>query len=485
MDMTVLILVVTGVLGIFYVVLTWGNNKNDKTKHEINNNVKKVDTKKIDKKEVAKAEAEKKKSEIQRKDMFNFIEFDKISDDMILQEKETKYTMIIQCKGINYDLMSEIEQLSVEEGFITFLNTLKSPIQIYVQARAINLKDSLDMFKNSVDDINRKFSDSVDKYKKLTSDINTTEEELREASLQREKFANISEYAQDITRYVEKLSLNKHMLQRKFYIAISYYKSEVNSVANFSEREIHDICYRELYTRAQSIIGALQSCSVSARVLNSNELAELLYISYNRDDEKLLDIKTALDSGFYRMYSTTKDIQLKKQEALQKQIQTEAMYRVEQAIKVAINNGIIKSQDQMVEEYENATDIEAIKIIEDTNINEEEKKKIQQVIVEQHNMGVDQRIKEREKNKKDKELSKEIDEDKEENKSEMDAKKTIINDNIDLDATNSYKINNTDVNINKIQNEKINNNNQNDSSSENDESDNKKSNTNAFDDLIV
>lgn len=388
MDITVIGLILIGVFGIFYAVFTYGNNKKSGGNKKIDNFTKKSD--------VSSSETKKTTADIQRKDMFNFIEFDKIVDDMILQEKETKYTMVIQCKGINYDLMSEIEQLAVEEGFITFLNTLKAPIQIYVQARAIDLKTSLDMYKGKVDDINRKYAESTDKLKKLSNDINTTENEMREATLEREKFSNISEYAQDITRYVEKLSLNKHMLQRKFYVVISYYKSEVNTTTEFTKNELHDICYRELYTRAQSIIGGLQSCSVSAKVLTSNELAELLYISYNRDDEKLLDIKTALDSGFYRMYSTTKDIQDKKREAMEKQIQEEAMNRVEQAIKAAIANGIIKSEDEMVEEYENAVDIEAIKIIEETNISDEEKKKIQQVIVDDHNQGIDERQKERE-----------------------------------------------------------------------------------------
>lgn len=422
MNVTVLGLIAIGVFGIFYVVFTWNSNKKPvatAAKNKSTNVSKKTND--------VKAKSKKTAAEVQRKDMFNFIEFDKIVDDMILQEKESKYTMVIQCKGINYDLMSEIEQLSVEEGFITFLNTLKSPIQLYVQARAINLKTSLDMYKSKVDDINQKFIDSTDRLKKLSSDINTKDSELREASLEREKFANISEYAQDITRYVEKLSLNKHMLQRKFYIVISYYKSEVNSTAQFTDNEIHDICYRELYTRAQSIIGALQACSVSSSVLSSNDLAELLYISYNRDDEKLLDIKTALDSGFYRMYSTTKDVQEKKREAMEKQIQEESMNRVEQAIKMAIANGIIKSEDQIVEEYENAADIGAIKIIEDTNINEEEKKKIQQVIVDQHNKGVDERKKEREKSQKSKEISEDTTKEQNINKTEVAIQEDDIN----------------------------------------------------------
>ncbi|MEG1990105.1 MAG: hypothetical protein RR144_03815 [Clostridia bacterium] len=402
MNITILGLIAIGAFGIFYVVFTWSKDKQ---------NGGQKNSSLIDAKSKSKDNVAAKKTaiaDIQRKDMFSFMEFDKIADDMILQEKETKYTMVVQCKGINYDLMSEIEQLSVEEGFITFLNTLKSPIQLYVQARAIDLRTSLDMYKSRVGDINNKYNESTENLKKMTDDINASEKDVREAKTEREKLANISEYAQDITRYIEKLSLNKHMLQRKFYVVLSYYKSEVNTTAEFSKNEIHDICYRELYTRAQSIIGGLQACSVSAKVLNSNELAELLYISYNRDDEKLMDIKTALDSGFYRMYSTSKDIQEKKRDLMQKQIQEEAMSRVEQAIQKAIESGIIKSDDQVIEEFENEADVEAIKILDETNINDEDKRKIQQVIVDKHNVGVDERQKIR-----DSKIDNQIDEKKE------------------------------------------------------------------------
>jgi hypothetical protein len=37
--------------------------------------------------------------------------------------------------------MSEKEKIAVEEGFVQFLNTLRFPVQIYVQSRTLNLKD--------------------------------------------------------------------------------------------------------------------------------------------------------------------------------------------------------------------------------------------------------------------------------------------------------------------------------------------------------
>ncbi len=337
------------------------------------------------------------KADIDKKDLFEFMDFEKIQDDMIVQEKGTKFTMVIQCKGINYDLMSEVEQLAVEEGFITFLNTLKSPIQLYVQARAIDLKTSLDMYKDRVSQFNKEYEDISDKYNRLASNMDTPDDTLRETKFEKEKMYNISEYAHDITRYVEKLSLNKHMLQRKFYVVLSYYKSEINSTTKFTEEELFDICYRELYTRAQGVISALQTCSVSSRVLDSNELAELIYITYNRDDQKLLDIRTALESGFYRMYTTTKDLHEKKKDLLKKQIQEEATNRLELAIKLAIDEGRIVTDEEATEAFENDVDRTAILMAEDLDMDSELRGKVENIIVKGHEQGVKERKAEREK----------------------------------------------------------------------------------------
>ena len=70
--------------------------------------------------------------------VFDFMEFDKVEDNMIVQKNGNRYVMVIECQGINYDLMSQAEKVSVEEGFIQFLNTLSYPLQIYTQTRKIN-----------------------------------------------------------------------------------------------------------------------------------------------------------------------------------------------------------------------------------------------------------------------------------------------------------------------------------------------------------
>ena len=77
---------------------------------------------------------------ITKEEINKLLEFDEIKDDMIIRKNNEQFVMIIQCKGINYDLLSEEEKMSVEAGFVQFLNTLRFPIQLYVQTRSVNLK---------------------------------------------------------------------------------------------------------------------------------------------------------------------------------------------------------------------------------------------------------------------------------------------------------------------------------------------------------
>ena len=55
--------------------------------------------------------------------------------------------MVVECQGVNYDLMSDVEKVATEEGFSEFLNTIKEPIQIYIQTRTVNLEKNIQEYK--------------------------------------------------------------------------------------------------------------------------------------------------------------------------------------------------------------------------------------------------------------------------------------------------------------------------------------------------
>ncbi|MEG0873079.1 MAG: hypothetical protein RSD14_03495, partial [Clostridia bacterium] len=135
----VILMVVLCVFGITFMVVTSRQSK----KNSINKDGKGKNGENGENVNNSKSDKKTKKEDIPKEDMFKFMEFDRILDNMIVQNNGSKFTMAVKCKGINYDLMSEVERLSIEEGFITFLNTLRFPIQLYVQAQNIDLKKNV------------------------------------------------------------------------------------------------------------------------------------------------------------------------------------------------------------------------------------------------------------------------------------------------------------------------------------------------------
>lgn len=321
------------------------------------------------------------KNEYKKEDVYKLMEFDRILDDMIVQKGGSRFTMAIQCKGINYDLMSEVEQLSVEEGFITFLNTLKYPIQLYVQAQNIDLKSAIDKYRVNVAPLKEKYDDVNNRYTKVVSAFDADEREVQNITKERDSISNVYEYAADIIKYVEKMSVNKNLLQRKFFVLVSYNTSEIVAIDKFSKDEIVEMCSTELITRCRAIISALSSCSVSGKILTSNELADLLYSAYNRDDKGIMSVKEAIDSGFFRLYSTSEDAFTKKQMALEEYIKGEAKIRALKAMKHVIENGTIETQASETLEQEEEISRRATNMVKNSEYEPEFEKAVNQKIL--------------------------------------------------------------------------------------------------------
>lgn len=263
--------------------------------------------------------------------VFDFMEFDTVEDNMISTKNGGKYVMVVECQGINYDLMSEVEKNAVEEGFIQFLNTLRHPIQIYTQTRTINLESSIQTYRDKVKEIEEELEKEKRKYEDMVNSGNYTQEQLNAAFYDLTKTTNLYEYGKDIIYTTEKMSLNKNVLNQKYYIIIPYYPEELGD-NNFDKQEIRNLAFSELYTRAQSIVRTLSVCGVTGKVLDSNELVDLLYIAYNRDDAEIYGIDKAIEAGYNELYSTAPDVVDKKMRALNEQIEKAAFEKANQKV---------------------------------------------------------------------------------------------------------------------------------------------------------
>lgn len=264
------------------------------------------------------------------KSIFNFMDFEKIEDNMIIQ-KNGKYLMVIECQGVNYDLMSEMERASVEQGFIQFLNTLRTEIQIYVQTRTVNLEDSILSYNLKFKDIEQQYLKLEDNYREMKKSGKYSENELQKAYMELVRQRNKYEYTKDIIYNTEKSSLNSSVLHKKYYIIIPYYEDEI-ATQNCSKDEIQNMVFSDLYTKAKSMIRTLSRCDVNAKILDSEGLIDLLYVAYNRDDSDIFGAKRALRAGFEELYTTAPDVFEKKLKLLDKEIEEEGIKLANEAI---------------------------------------------------------------------------------------------------------------------------------------------------------
>ena len=290
--------------------------------------------------------------------IYKFMEFDEITDNMIARKNRKQYVMVVQCKGINYDLLSEDEKNAVEAGFIEFLNTLNFPVQLYVQTRTLNLNSILNEYEKRIDDIN-------DQIIRINSQIEMAksrqnEDAVKKLMFDKQRKENILEYGESIEDYTRRISSSQNILQQKTFIVLSYYTAEYGDIKNYSKEEVSDIAFTELYTRAQTLIRALASAEVTGRVLNSEELAELLYVAYNRDASEKYTLRDALNSEYDRLYSTARDVFEEKKRRIEEQVEEDAsrlaarsIIKADQKQREEIKRRTKERAMEMVDEYKN------------------------------------------------------------------------------------------------------------------------------------
>ena len=299
-----------------------------------------------------------------RQSIFNFMEFDNIEDNMIVQRNENRYLMVIGCQGVNYDLMSEMEKNSVEESFVQFLNTLRYPIQMYIQTRAVNLESSLRGYKEKLKEVEDKYNNLEIRYNQMLDSGDYTDEQLQKAYFELTRQANLKEYGNSVIQDTERMSLNRNILNKTYYIVVSYYAAEAGN-DKLDKEEIKNIAFSELYTRCQSIISSISPCGVRGKILRTNELVELLYMAYNRDEAETFGLDKALKAGFNELYSTAPDVYEKKMRELDKLIEQRAMDKAVQKV----NEARTQIQQQVAEKEENIDSIidEMAKLILEEN----------------------------------------------------------------------------------------------------------------------
>lgn len=296
-----------------------------------------------------------------KKSIFKFMEFDNIEDNMIVQDNGQRYLMVIECKGVNYDLLSNVEKTSIEQGFLEFLNTLKFEIQIYIQTRKVNLAQSTMRYRERLKMIENDMRAEEAKYEDMQRLGNATRDELLKEIKEVTKKRNLYEYGKDIIENTEQMSEDSDLTTKEYYIVVPYYTDEITSAGDYDKREISSMAFSELYTRAQSLVSALTECEVRGHIMTSYELVELLFVAYNREQHDIYDFEEYMNqSGFQSFYSVSENVLEKRIQALDEEILKKANEKALDAYKIVSNRTKermrrIEERERRMQEYIDAT----------------------------------------------------------------------------------------------------------------------------------
>ena len=148
------------------------------------------------------------------------------------------------------------------------------------------------------------------------------------------------------------MNFNKNILKKHYYVIISYTPEDINKT-DYAMDEVKNMAFSELYTKAQAIISSLSVCEINAKVLNSKELVELMYIAYNRDEAEVYELEKALNAGFDEIYSTAPNVIEKRMRELDKEIERRAMAKANEAVQQAVAN---REQTRKLREKEEQMD---------------------------------------------------------------------------------------------------------------------------------
>ena len=146
-----------------------------------------------------------------------------------------------------------------------------------------------------------------------------------------------------------------------YYIIVPYYNEEKGDMY---DEEIRSLAFSELYSKAIAIIRSLAPTGVMGKILSSNELAELLYIAYNRDESSTYGLSRALEAKYDELYVTAPNVLDKKIEILNNEIEKQAIERVNDKIKSINESKKEKEAEDLMNRLEEHINDQILKVLD-------------------------------------------------------------------------------------------------------------------------
>jgi hypothetical protein len=196
------------------------------------------------------------------------------NDTVILKNGGSR--AVIETTSINFNLKSEDEQNAIIQAYQSFLNILDFPVQIMVRSKKLDLDNYL-------------------------NDLSLIADKQTNPLLQKQTY--------DYVDYIKKLLEYADIMKKSFYVVVPYnalagddkpsgiiafFQKFLNRIRNkqtdadfVKQKKQFDTLKKGLDHRVNVVSAALENCGVKVNKLNTQELIELYYNSYNPDLARL------------------------------------------------------------------------------------------------------------------------------------------------------------------------------------------------------
>lgn len=198
----------------------------------------------------------------------NTLQFSEIRDSMVIMS-DGSFRVVIGCKSINFDLMSDREREGVEYSYQNFLNSLNFPIQILIRSQRVDIGPYIEKLVNE-----RRSQDNM----------------------------LLGVLMDDYINFIDALAQEANIMEKSFYIVIPYFPNadggnlveqskgffgklfaRPQNVTTHIDAATYQKAKDELKNRTDSVMAGLFQIGIQSVQLNTQQLGELYYSYYNPD----------------------------------------------------------------------------------------------------------------------------------------------------------------------------------------------------------
>lgn len=184
----------------------------------------------------------------------NFTEITDIKEGIVLFGGGNA-SLVIEISSSNFALLSLEEQDSRVRAYASFLNSLGFPIQILVNNRRVDISSYILLLQEEIE--------------KITN-------------------PTIETYMQGYKAFVQELVKENIVLDKRFYIIVSYSSLESGAVSTIKnsgtkdgDQGFFENAKASLHTKADSVRNQLGRINLSSKIVSQEDLVRLFYEMYN------------------------------------------------------------------------------------------------------------------------------------------------------------------------------------------------------------